>query len=78
MELEMEVHLVKGLQCRMLIGVDMLTPYGMSLDFDKGTLNWTNEGAAAEIRVKANAPVQKRRVKIRERVVVQLDLFEAD
>ena len=70
MELEMEVHLVKGLQCRMLIGVDMLTPYAMSLDFDKRSLNWTAEGTSAEIRVKADAPVQKRRVKVRERVII--------
>ena len=38
-ELEMEVHLIKGLECHMLIGVDMLAPYAMSLDFDKCTLD---------------------------------------
>jgi len=70
MELEMEVHLVKGLQCCMLIGVDMLTPSAMSLDFEKHTLNWTAEGTSAEIRVKADTPTQKRRVKIKERVII--------
>jgi len=34
MEVEVEVHLVQGLKCHMLIGVDMLKPYGMSLDFE--------------------------------------------
>jgi len=71
MELEMEIHLVKGLQCRMLIGVDMLTPYAMSLDFDKRSLNWAAEGVSTDIRVKsANVPTPKRRVKVRERVII--------
>jgi len=62
---------VKGLQYRMLIGVDMLTPYAMSLDFERDTLNWSTEGVSTDIRVKsANASTPKRRVKVRERVIV--------
>jgi transposase InsO family protein len=70
-ELEMEVHLVQGLPCKMLIGVDMLQPYGMSMDFDKGTLSWASEDISTEIRVKSSAPTpQQRKVKVSERVVV--------
>jgi hypothetical protein len=70
-ELELEVHLVKGLQCHMLIGVDMLTPYAMSLDFEKCTLNWASERITTEIRVKTNgAPVHRRKIKVQERTII--------
>jgi hypothetical protein len=69
-ELEVEVHLVKDLQCHMLLGVDMMTPYAMSLDFDKSTLNWTLDNISTEIRVKApTTQPQRCKVKIREQVL---------
>jgi hypothetical protein len=76
MEVELEVHLVQGLKCHMLIGVDMLKPYGMSLDFESSTLRIPSCGVSAPIRTKAvgnqaqSRQSQSRKVRVRERTVV--------
>jgi hypothetical protein len=48
-ELEMEVHLIRGLRCNMLIGTDMMTPYGVSLNFGMATFNIRAYGVVAPI-----------------------------
>jgi len=73
MEVEVEVHLVQGLKCNMLIGVDMLKPYGMSLDFGSSTLRIPSCEASAPIRTKPvekQREAQRRKVKVSERTIV--------
>lgn len=69
-EVEMEVHLVQGLNCHMLVGIDMLSPYGISLDFDASLLRIPSCDTVAPIRVKALEAPAYRKVKVRERTVV--------
>ena len=71
MQLEMEIHLVKGLQCHMVIGVDMMKPYGMAIDFENECITWASEEASTVIRVKQPAALGlRRKVKVKERVVI--------
>ena len=72
LEVEVEVHLVQGLKCHMLIGVDMLKPYGMSLDFESSTLRIPSCNVSTPIRTKSveKQQAQRRKVKVRERTIV--------
>jgi hypothetical protein len=71
MELELEVHLVQGLKCHRLIGVDMLKPYGMSLDLDSSVLTIPSCDVSAQIRTKSlNQLIQRRKVKVSQRTIV--------
>ena len=72
LEVKVKVHLVQGLKCHMLIGVDMLKPYGMSLDFESSTLRIPSCNVSAPIRTKSveKQQAQRRKVKVRERTIV--------
>jgi hypothetical protein len=55
----------------MLIGVDMLAPYQMTLDFRSSVLNITFCETTIPIRTKSmEAPVQHGKVKVNDRVIV--------
>ena len=70
-ELEMEFHLVWELKCRMLIGVDMLTPYHMGLNCKHSVLNVISCEVMTKIHIKATqSPLQNRKVKVAKHVVV--------
>jgi len=69
--LEVEVHLVQGLKCHMLVGVDMLAPDQMSLDFESSKLNIGSCNASADMRTKSmSSPIHHRKVKATKRIVV--------
>jgi hypothetical protein len=70
-EMELELHLVQGLSCHLLIGVDMLKPYGIALDFASSLLKIPSCNTVVQIRTRAlGNPTQNRRVKVSQRVVV--------
>jgi len=70
--LDMEVHLVKGLGCRLLIGCDVLDPYKAVIDFDKQQLAIRSCNIATPITVKKkNQPsIVNRKVKTARRTVI--------
>jgi len=69
--LEVEVHLVQGLKCHMLVGVDMLAPYQISLDFETSKMNIGSCNASADLRTKSlSSPIHHRKVKVTKRIVV--------
>jgi hypothetical protein len=69
-EMELELHLVQGLNCHMLVGIDILSPYGISLDFGTSLLRIPSCDTVASIRVKALEAPAYRKVKVLERTVV--------
>jgi len=69
-EVKLELHLVKGLNCHMLMGVDMLKPYGINLDFDTSLLRIPSCDMSAPIRTQSLEDPMRRKVKIKERTVV--------
>jgi hypothetical protein len=69
-ELSLEMHLVQGLTCHMLIGVDMLKPYGISLDFNTSLLRIPSCDASSPIRTRSLEDPIRRRVQVKERTVV--------
>lgn len=70
-ELEFEVHLIKGLKYHMLVGNDMMTPYKMALSFHSEVLDIGDGFAQATIRTtNVDAPIQHRKVKTGSRTVV--------
>jgi hypothetical protein len=71
MELELEVHLIKGLRCHMLVGNDMMTPYKMAIHFHSAILDIGDGLAQAPIRTRnVDTPILHRKVKSKSRTIV--------
>lgn len=69
-ELKLEMQLVKGLNCHMLIVVDMLKPYGINLDFNTCLPCIPSCEASAPIHMRSLENPMRRKVKVKARTVV--------